>query len=651
MKVSFVEIPVIDHLLPLASGYMEACARKDPQIREAVTFEKLSLVSSNAYEKIRDAVMKTSADVYAFSCYVWNMGTVRKLCAELSALPTPPRIILGGPQVMDQAARYLSPEFPHIVLCNGEGERTFPNYLREQLQVEPDLSKVKGLSFFRGPELVTTEAEPRVKDLEEIPSPFLEGLFDGGRWAQAVIETNRGCPFKCTYCFWGAATGAKVYQFTDERVRAELEWISKKRIMNVFIADANWGMLKRDVEFSKYIAESRKKFGAPLALYTSSAKNSKDRVQEITHILADAGLISTQAIALQTMSMETLKQVKRDNIKSESYVDLQKNLNERGLNSYLEMIWPLPGETLSSFRQGLASLCDLGADSFQVHRLLLMNNVAMNDAREEFELVCVQDSDPSSEAEFVVANKWVSNAEYLEGIRYVNSVTSLYTARGLYALGRYLHESGKLPWVDLFTGFAEFCKGEEERSEYAKYCEDSIRTMGFTHYAHPGSILFMNTHQHRVQFDELLERYLKTFPFWSDPEVRVLFEADLLNRPFIFKNTPIEPKAFPFTMLQNVEATPDGYRASIPPEFRALLAKYLPVAEEGGTGEVEIFHRRSKALFNPNKSVNESLYYASDLSTKMRGVSPEWRIPGETVTAGTAAGVLAQAASVTAAVR
>jgi radical SAM superfamily enzyme YgiQ (UPF0313 family) len=623
-KVAFVELPIIDRLVPLASGYMEAYARKDPKIREGVQFEKLSIVSTAPYEKVRDAVLAVPAEVYAFSCYVWNMGTIRRLLPELLAAQPNARIILGGPQVMEQGKRYLSPELENVVICNGEGERTFTGYLSQLLSGQPDLSQVKGLSFYRGGELITTEAEPRIRDLEEIPSPYLEGVFPPGRYAQAVIETNRGCPFQCTYCFWGAATGAKVFQFSEERVRKELEQISKQRFLNVFIADANWGMLKRDVELSRYLADCRKRYGAPLAVYMSSAKNSKDRVQEITHLLAEAGLISTQAIALQTMSPETLKSVKRDNIKSSSYMELQKSLNEKGINSYLEMIWPLPGETLESFEKGLGELCETGADSFQVHRLLLMNNVEMDDSRVEFAMVTEPDGDPASEAEFVVANKWVTREQYLDGVRYVNALTALYNSRGLWTLGRYLQTTGKLSYPRLFRDFAEFCRPLEERFAFAKYCEDSIRTKAFTHYAHPGHILHLNLHAEREQFDLLLEEFLSRYAFWQEPEVRLLFEMDLLNRPYVYRNTPITAKQHRFEQLTLKEVLPDGYLVELPSSARALVGDLIRLeATDGNVFHVN--HRRAPVGFNPKKSLGENLYYASDASTKMRSLSPEWK--------------------------
>src|SRR5262249_889008 len=196
---------------------------KDPQLRESFDYKKLSLAVGTPYAEILGKLKQSDADVYAFSCYVWNTRLVRRLLDDLQVANPLSFFVLGGPQGMHQAAWCLSAGRGNIFVCNGEGERTFAAFLRELLSPEPDFSAVQSLSFYRGQQLVTTEQAPRVQDLSEIPSPFLEGVFEIGKYTWMLIETNRGCPFKCNYCYWGAATGSKVLKYETERIERELE--------------------------------------------------------------------------------------------------------------------------------------------------------------------------------------------------------------------------------------------------------------------------------------------------------------------------------------------------------------------------------------------------------------------------------------------
>ena len=142
-------------------------------------------------------------------------------------------------------------------------------------------------------------------------------------------------------------------------------------------------------------------------------------------------MLASQSVALQTMSPDALRMVNRDNIKTSAYTDLQRSLNERGISSLVEIIWPLPGETLGSFKSGLAKLCEMGADSFVFYPLLLMNNVELNNKREEYGLVTMNESDPNSEAEVVIQTNEVGPEDYAEGIRYIYAISTLHTLRSL----------------------------------------------------------------------------------------------------------------------------------------------------------------------------------------------------------------------------
>jgi radical SAM superfamily enzyme YgiQ (UPF0313 family) len=625
-KVTFIELPIFSGVLPLASGYMEACCRKAPLLAATFLFEKISLEVKTPYEHVLSALKKSDADVYAFSCYVWNTGLVRRLLSALLEAKPQSYFVLGGPQVINQGARYLSPAHENVFVCNGEGERTFPNFLRELLKSQPDFSAVRNLSFYRERQLLTTEPEPRIADLSEIPSPFLEGIFEKDRYTWILIETNRGCPFKCNYCYWGSgATGVKVYKYDDDRLKRELTWISQSLCWYLFIADANWGMLKRDVDISQFIVECRERHGAPLSVYFCGSKNTPDRVTEITRIFHKAGMISTQSVSLQTMNPETLIRVNRDNIRTSAYTQIQQSLNQEGIPSFVEMIWPLPGETLSSFQEGLAKLCEIGADCIIVYPLLLMNNVELADKQSEYGLVTVPDPDPNSEAEIVVQTSEVSTETYREGQRYVYSVISLYILRGLWHLGRYLNAHGILSYTQLFRSFVEFLR-QSPTNPLTVFCEESIRKLENTTFSNTGALVHLILHSHREAFDELLEKFAKSQDFWLDSLARFFFEMDLIHRPYIYNNTPITAKRHRFEHLRVTGVTANGYVVDIPTEYLKYLRDHpgYPRGEGAAVNRFEVNHRRSQLPFMRSKSLHEHFMYCQDMSQRMTTVLPVW---------------------------
>ena len=103
--------------------------------------------------------------------------------------------------------------------------------------------------------------------MDVLPSPYLDGVFDhyGAAVDAAIVESNRGCPFGCTFCDWGSATNQKVRKFDLQRVKDEIEWIGRHEVRVIWVADANFGIYERDIELAEWICEVKKKSTHPLA--------------------------------------------------------------------------------------------------------------------------------------------------------------------------------------------------------------------------------------------------------------------------------------------------------------------------------------------------------------------------------------------------
>jgi hypothetical protein len=524
---------------------------------------------------------------------------------------------------MRHAETYIPGGRSNVYVCNGEGERTFPNFLKAlQARDDDQLAHVRGLSFYRDGRLITTEDEPRISDLSEIPSPFLHGVFEPGKYTWMLIETNRGCPFRCNYCFWGAATGAKVYRQDEDRIRKELSWISQSGCWYLFIADANWGMLPRDVEFSRFIADAQKRHGGPKFVYFCGSKNTPARVAEISHIFHEAGMVSCQSVALQTLNPDTLVKVNRSNIRVETYTELQQSLNVRGISSFLELIWPLPGETLASFQDGIGRLCASGAECFVIYPLLLINNVELELKREQYGLVTIPDPDPNSEAEIVVRTAEVDETAYEEGARFAYATLVLHNLRALYQVARYLHATGQTTYTQLFRSFVEFCR-RRPTHPWTEFCESSIRTYDHITFSNVGAAAHFVLHEHRDAFDLFVAEFVAEQPFWRDPIVQFLLEVDIVNRPYVYRNTPIRPKRYAFTHV-GVTGLPNGYSIEVPPQFLSALPDLDLPRDAGGARRFTLRHRRSQLPFMPAKSLHENYTYCQDVTQRILELMPVW---------------------------
>ncbi len=341
------------------------------------------------YKRVRiaDAVEALKdADLVGFSTYVWNGRISLEIARRLKALKPGIVIVFGGPHVPDQPEVFLRANPQIDLVVHNEGERTFLQLLeafpdRQAWQALPGVSMVTGDGgFARNPNI------DRVRDLDEIPSPFLEGAFDSIMAANpheswiGLWETNRGCPFRCTFCDWGSATAAKVTRFGEERLYREVDWFAARKIEYIFCCDANFGIQKRDVDIARYVASIKKGTGYPVALSVQNTKNATERAYETQKILSDAGLNKGVALSMQSVDKATLVAIKRDNIALGTYMELQRRFTRDKVETYSDLILGLPGETYESFVQGVDQLIVSGQHNrIQFNNLSILPNAEMGD--------------------------------------------------------------------------------------------------------------------------------------------------------------------------------------------------------------------------------------------------------------------------------
>jgi radical SAM superfamily enzyme YgiQ (UPF0313 family) len=367
--------------LPYATGllqvYVEKYARHPGRYKFRLPVYSRRLVDETVAHLL-------GADVIGFSTYVWNIRISLEVARRIKVRRPQTLIVFGGPQVPDRAEEFLRQNTFIDIAVHGEGEAIFlgllENFPSRTWEGVPSISYIQNGQFIHNP-----RAE-RLKDISVIPSPYLEGAFDAlieanpqERWL-VLWETNRGCPFRCTFCDWGSAIAAKVSQFEIDRLVKEVDWFASKKIEFIFCCDANYGMLPRDYDITQYVAETKEKYGYPKALSVQNTKNSTERAYKVQKLLSDAGLNKGVSLSLQSVDPMTLEAIKRDNISTESYQELQRRFTRDRVETYSDLILGLPGETYDSFVEGVAKVIENGQHNrIQFNNLSILPNAEMGD--------------------------------------------------------------------------------------------------------------------------------------------------------------------------------------------------------------------------------------------------------------------------------
>jgi radical SAM superfamily enzyme YgiQ (UPF0313 family) len=385
--------------MPLAAGYLKATALQDERIAAAVDIRIRNFDGSRTLFDMANTLLANGApDVLAFSVLGWNYREFAALAEVFKQVNPHGWVIFGGNHVSQQAARVFRIH-PYVdVVVNGEGEFIFRDLLHARLDggSARSLHDIDGISFQdESGQVVTTKDRPRIENLDEIASPFLTGAIPltgkDGRFAYdvALLETNRGCPYKCSFCYWGGAVGQRMRAFSRERLRREVELFAQHKVHTLVLCDSNFGMMSADLEFVEDVIEVRAEYGYPRSIETSWAKNKSAVFYKIVRTMKEAGLHSSFTLALQTLDDDTLDLMNRRNMKVNDWESLAEWMGKEGLDCYAELIWGAPGETIETFMKGYDRLANY-VSRVAVYPMLILPNTTYHTDRERFGLVTVR---------------------------------------------------------------------------------------------------------------------------------------------------------------------------------------------------------------------------------------------------------------------
>lgn len=380
-------------VMPLGIGYMKS-----------FMLSRLEYVNVELFaypNELEKHIGQTVPDVLLMSNYMWNQKLNLHFAKEIKKRNPNSLIILGGPNFSldDQEKKDFLIQHPFVDLyvtgegdfyatelvnlfhkCNGNIETFYSNELHSCFYIHP----LEG--FFSLPQ------KSRSKNLEDIPSPWLTGVMDqffDGRLTP-MIETNRGCPFTCTFCVQGQSWYTKVNYFPLERIKEEIWYIGEKMISSpihsLVIADSNFGMFDRDIEISETIAQVQKKYQWPIVITATTGKNKPERIIQSIEKLNGA-LVMYQAV--QSLDFDVLVNVKRSNIRLDAYEKLQTYIRGRGLRSNSDVILGLPGETFDKHVYSLTALINSGTNNLTSFQAILLNGSEMNtlDTKNNFGII------------------------------------------------------------------------------------------------------------------------------------------------------------------------------------------------------------------------------------------------------------------------
>ena len=374
-----------------------------------------------------------------FSCYAWNMNYSMELARQIKLQFPKCIIVAGGPHIPLEDLNFFK-QHPYIdIIVYREGEISFKNLLIA-LACNESLDSVDGIAYNKNGDLCSTKSPERVENLDQIPSPYTSGLFDTVvDYCQkhkivynALIETNRGCPFQCTFCDWGAGNLGKVKKFDLRRVKKELLWMAKNKVEYITNCDANFGIFKdRDFEITKFVIRLKKRYGWPKIFDNNWHKNNNQSTVELAKMLMEAGMQRRFTSSLQSMNEATLKSIKRRNMSAEKIQQIVDFAALKGIKTQTELLIGLPDETYKSFQNAYKNIIDTGIIPSAAPVIILPNSeMGQKSYRQKYNLKTKFFNKPSTYTneieELIIETNTMTEPEYQRIVLWVWLVQQLH---------------------------------------------------------------------------------------------------------------------------------------------------------------------------------------------------------------------------------
>jgi radical SAM superfamily enzyme YgiQ (UPF0313 family) len=379
--ILLVQLPIPPHgptpvrgNVPLAAAYLKVYA----ETRGLGAFYDIALLPAEQANTLGDqalvaAIIRHRPWMVGFTCYLWNIERTLWLARAVKRALPGVRVVLGGPEITPDNAWVLqTADYDFAVI--GEGEQTFSQLLLGLLDDDVPPVAVPGLYVPAERSRYESARLPAFRtplpDLNVLGSPYLAGILDAADERMMLLETSRGCRYRCRFCYyWKSYDGT--YYLADETIRANLRHAAEREVREVFLLDPTLNQRKDFAALLRLLAECN-----PEHRWTYFAElRAEGMTEETARLLREANFTEVE-VGLQSIEPDAMALMDRKN-NLRAFERGVRAMLAQGIRVKVDLIVGLPGDTAASVRRGLHYVHDNGlASDVQVFNLAVLPGTA-----------------------------------------------------------------------------------------------------------------------------------------------------------------------------------------------------------------------------------------------------------------------------------
>lgn len=284
---------------------------------------------------IVESILETQPSIVGFGVYIWNIEETFAVVAQLKTVAPEIKIIIGGPEVSyESQAHPIAKHVDYIV--TGAADKSFYKLCKDILNSRAPVNQI---------------INSKPLKLSELEYPYEYYTNDDLANRLIYVEASRGCPFKCEFCL--SALDKTSYPFDLDEFLLQMDNLYQRGARHFKFVDRTFNLkINTTLQILDFFLErlDDKLFLHFEVIPDHLPEKLKDKLKAFP-----LGSLQFE-IGIQTFNqqVQTLISRKQNNEKSKAnLIWLRENTNA---HIHADLIFGLPGETLSTFAESFNEL-------------------------------------------------------------------------------------------------------------------------------------------------------------------------------------------------------------------------------------------------------------------------------------------------------
>jgi len=375
MNILFIQLPLVDHgwnyiqgNIPSAPATLAAYLQAQHGKSHSPALMPMVLENFASDRVLLRYILRTRPDMLCFTCYLWNVERVLSLAAMVKEADRHIQVILGGPEISEGSWALAQKREQVDLFVSGEGE-----WFLDHLAGDTIESRVIVPS---GGNRLLAQPIDALMDAGRFVEPFtrnwLTPMFDGS----VSFEMTRGCPYRCSYCFY-SKNCYTVREQPFDLLTTAIEKGLHTQVSEIYILSPTFNRTPKFKEKLRHLADVNR----GIRLHTEMRADGIGPQE--AHLMVEAGFTSCE-VGLQTLTPSALERVGRRTHVEEELAGMH-HLAEAGLQLQVGIIPGLPGDTPEGFYRTIGRLAEEGFGEFiEFYPLMLLPGTRIRDEAPQF---------------------------------------------------------------------------------------------------------------------------------------------------------------------------------------------------------------------------------------------------------------------------